>query len=378
MNKKRICLVTSGHPPFDERIFWKFGQSLNENGFSVSIICSTEQINKVINDISILGFDGYSYNKKKKIDSFYDLITDFNPDIIICSEMLPVFAALKFKGKSSNAKIILDVTEWFPENVAYKFHGLKRWIKYFQLLIPFLYVLQKVDHLIIGEVFKKKRYNLLAASKPKIVIGYYPILKYFNYKKPDLSKEEIILGYAGVITFERGINKLLQVSISIADKFPQKKFELLLFGRFTYQSEEVEFKQKLSSIHNVEVVFVDWTDYDKMSTVIEKMDICFDLRERNFIYSNSLPIKIFEYMACGKPFIYSDIKPIRDEIDYEKYGFLVNPDSESEIINAIESYLSNPKLVEEHSINARKLVEENKNWENESKKLIGMVNKILL
>ncbi|MBK7497600.1 MAG: glycosyltransferase [Ignavibacteriales bacterium] len=378
MNKKRICLVTSGHPPFDERIFWKFGQSLNENGFSVSIICSTEQINKVINGISIVGFDGYSYNKKKKIDSFYDLITDFNPDIIICSEMLPVFAALKFKGKSSNAKIILDVTEWFPENVAYKFNGVKRWIKYFQLLIPYFYVLQKVDHLIIGEVSKKKRYDLLARSKPKSVVGYYPVLKYFNYKKPDLSKEEIIFGYAGVITFERGINKLLQVSISIADKFPQKKFKLLLFGRFTYQSEEVEFKQKLSPIHNVEVVFVDWTDYDKMSTVIEKMDICFDLRERNFIYSNSLPIKIFEYMACGKPFIYSDIKPIRDEIDYEKYGFLVNPDNESEIINAIESYLSNPKLVEEHSINARKLVEENKNWENESKKLIEVINKLLV
>lgn len=378
MNKKRICLVTSGHPPFDERIFWKFGQSLNENGFSVSIICSTKQINKVINGISIVGFDGYSYNKKNKIDSFYDLITDFNPDIIICSEMLPVFAALKFKGKSSNAKIILDVTEWYPENVAFKFNGVKRWIKYFQLLIPYLYILQKVDHLIIGEVSKKKRYDLLAKSKPKSVVGYFPLLKYFNYKKPNLLKEEIVLGYAGVITFERGINKLLQVSISIADKFPQKKFKLLLFGRFTYESEEVEFKQKLSPINNVEVAFVDWTDYDKMSTVIEKMDICFDLRERNFIYSNSLPIKIFEYMACGKPFIYSDIKPIRDEIDYEKYGFLVNPDNESEIINAIESYLSNPKLVEEHSINARKLVEENKNWENESKKLIEVINKLLV
>ena len=378
MNKKRICLVTSGHPPFDERIFWKFGQSLDDNGYTVSIICSTEQINKTINGISIKGFDGYSFNKKKKIDSFYDLITDSNPDIIICSEMLPVFATLKFKGKSSNAKIILDVTEWVPENVAYKFNGVKRWIKYFQLIIPYFYVLTKVDHLIIGEVFKRKRYDFLAGSKPKSVIGYYPILKYFNYKKPDLTKEEIIFGYAGVITFERGINKLLRVSISIADKFPQKKFKLLLFGRFTYQSEEVEFKQKLSPIHNVEVVFVDWTDYDKMSIVIEKMDICFDLRERNFIYSNSLPIKIFEYMACGKPFIYSDIKPIRDEIDYEKYGFLVNPDNESEIINAIESYLNNPKLVEEHSINARKLVEENKNWENESKKLIEVINKLLV
>ncbi len=83
-------------------------------------------------------------------------------------------------------------------------------------------------------------------------------------------------------------------------------------------------------------------------------------------------------MACGKPFIYSDIKPIRDEIDYEKYGFLVNPDDESEIVNAIKAYLNNPKLAEQHSMNARKLIEENKNWESESNKLIELVNKLLL
>ena len=44
----------------------------------------------------------------------------------------------------------------------------------------------------------------------------------------------------------------------------------------------------------------------------------------------------------------------------------------------LKSYLNNPKLAEEHSINARKLIEENKNWESESKKLIEMVNKLLL
>jgi glycosyltransferase involved in cell wall biosynthesis len=371
-------LVTSGHPPFDERIFWKFGTSFIEAGFSVSIICSTQEINRVVDGISVTGFDGVSLPKKKKIEIFCNLINQFNPDLVICSETLPVFAALKFRKLNQPTKIILDITEWFPENVAFKYSGLKRWIKYSQLLLPYFYVLQKVDHLIIGEVSKKKRYDFLAISKPKTIIGYYPVLKYFNYNKPDLLKEEIILGYAGVITFERGIKNLLNVCKSITGKYFQKKFTLLMFGKFTYQKEEIDFKQIVSTTNNLAVEFVDWTDYDKMSSVIERMDICFDLRIRNFIYSNSLPIKLFEYMACGKPFIYSDIKPIRDEIDYEKYGFLVNPDNDSEIINAIESYLNNPKLAEVHSINARKLIEENKNWESESKKLIDLVNKLLV
>ena len=377
MNKKRICLITSGHSPFDERIFWKFSKSLNDSGYSVSIFCSTLEINRVVDEIIIRGFDGIFYHKKKKIEKFYSLINQFNPNLIICSEMLPVFAALKFKKQNPRTKIVIDISEWFPENVAFKFKGLKRWIKYSQLLLPYLYVLQKVDHLIIGELSKKKRYDFLASSKPKTIIGYYPVVEYFNYKKSDLIKEEIVLGYAGVITFERGIKNLLNVCKSIAEKYSKRKIKLLLFGKFTYQKEESEFKQIISTINNLDVELVDWTDYNKMSSVIERMDICFDLRIRNFIYSNSLPIKLFEYMACGKPFIYSDIKPIRDEIDYEKYGLVINPDNESEIINAIESYLNNPKLADEHSINARKLIEENKNWETESKKLIELVGKLL-
>ncbi|HMN25407.1 MAG TPA: hypothetical protein PKE38_12955 [Ignavibacteriaceae bacterium] len=292
MNNKRICLITSGHPPFDERIFWKFGRSLKDAGSSVLIFCSTQEINKTVDDISIKGFDGYSYPKKKKINEFYNQLNQFKPDLIICSEMLPVFAVLKFKKHNPAAKTILDVTEWFPENVAFKFKGIKRWIKYFQLLVPYLYVLQKVDHLIIGEASKKKRYDFLAASKPKTIISYYPILEFFHYKKPNLSKKEIVFGYAGVITYERGILNLLNASIAIANKYPQKKMTLVLFGKFTYKNEEVEFKSKTSLANNIEVEFADWTDYDKMSTVIERMDICFDLRERNFIYSNSLPIKL--------------------------------------------------------------------------------------
>lgn len=377
MNPKRICLVTSGHPPLDDRIFWKFSKSLSENGFSVSIICSTTNINLVKDNIQVTGFDGISYSSKNKIVEFYKLIDQFSPHLIICSEMIPVFAALKYRRKNKNAKIILDITELYPENVAFKFKGLKRWLKYVQLVFPYIYSLNRIDQLIIGERTKQNRYKFLSPLKQKTIIGYYPILKFFKYKKPDLSKDELVFGYAGVVTFERGIQKLLDSTIAIAKIFPQKKITLLIFGRFTNQNEETLFRQKATSQKIINVIFENWTDYDKMSSVIERMDICFDLRERNFIYNNSLPIKLFEYMACGKPFIFSDVKPIRGEIDFDKFGFLVNPDQESEIISAIQQYLNNPELAIKHSSNSRSLIEGDKNWKNESKKLIEIITKLL-
>jgi len=59
LNKKKICILTSGHPPFDERIFWKFGNSIKNAGYDVSIICSTQNIIKEVDGINIIGFDSY-------------------------------------------------------------------------------------------------------------------------------------------------------------------------------------------------------------------------------------------------------------------------------------------------------------------------------
>ena len=177
----------------DDRIFWKFSKSLSKAGYSVTILCSTENLNKAESDIQLIGFDGYELSKQEKIKRFFDYLGKIKPDLIICSEILPVISALKFKKINPSVKIILDITEWFPENVAFKLKGINKWIKYAQLFIPYIYLLQKVDHLIVGEKTKLARYNFLAPTKLKTIIGYYPVLKYFDYNQPDLTKKEIVI-----------------------------------------------------------------------------------------------------------------------------------------------------------------------------------------
>jgi glycosyltransferase involved in cell wall biosynthesis len=377
LEKKRICLVTSGHPSFDERIFWKFGTTLAENNYDVLIISSVENLCADKNGIKINSFDGSNLNKRDKLNKFYELIKCFNPEIIICSEMLTVYSTLKFRKIVKTTKIIYDITEWYPENVTFKFKGIKRWFNYLILFVGNIIAVNKVSHIIVGEISKKMRYDFFAPFKTKTIIGYYPVLKYFNYKLPDLKKEEITLGYAGVITFERGILSLLFIAIEIAKKYQFKKFILLLFGKFTYPEEEKYFREQVDRQVYIKVQFEHWTDYNKMSAVIEKMDLCFDLRERNFVYKNSLPIKLFEYMACGKPFLYTDIKPIRTELTHIDCGFLVNPNNLDVIIEIIGKYLSTPVLINEHSANARKMIEKERSWEIESVKLLDLIESLL-
>lgn len=371
---KKVAIVTTGHPPMDERIFWKFGLSLSDNNFEVEIICSTDKIQIHRDGIFISGFDGSKLEKRLKIMKLYDMLKVFSPDAIICSEPLAVFSAHKFKKKAGKKVfIILDVTEWYPENVAFKYSGFNRYFLYTSLFLLNVVASNFADNIIIGEISKKKRYDIIAPGKPKTIIGYYPVLKYFKYSTPKYNGKTLTLCYAGLLNFDRGLLTLLDIALLLAQRQPQLEIKVKIIGKFPNESDEKIFDEIIKKDSSIFVERSNWVDYDKISAELEDTDICFDLRKKSFIYNNSLPIKIFEYMACGKPFIFTKIKPLEKELNIMESGFLVDPENQSEIISKIENYLSDPDLFKKHSEVGRHIIESEKNWEKESKKLIRMI-----
>jgi glycosyltransferase involved in cell wall biosynthesis len=82
-------------------------------------------------------------------------------------------------------------------------------------------------------------------------------------------------------------------------------------------------------------------------------------------------------MACGKPFIYSDIKSIEEELNVNDFGVLVNPENLKEIVRAIENYYSDYELLIKHSQNCRNDIESGRKWETESIKLINIIRNLI-
>lgn len=374
--EKTIALVTTGHPPTDERIFSKMARTFVNNGYKVNIICSTLTIETIRDGISIRGFQGEKFGKRKKIRTLAAYLRDSEADIVICCEPLAVLAAAAYRTvmREKQVTVFSDITEWYPENVASKMKGLRKAAAFAVLFMFNIYASNLADALIIGEISKKRRYRLIAPFKPMEVIGYYPVLEYFQYNPPPFNGHILTLCYAGVITFERGILTLLETALKIAELRKDLVINLKIVGRFQYRKEEEIFLNKIQMNTCINIEMVPWGDYDKISEKLSDADICFDLRKRTFIYRNSLPIKIFEYMACGKPFIYSDIKPIRKEMDPFQFGYLVNPEIIDEITGAILDYVDNNELLLSHSRNARKMVEDKFNWERESKRLLNYIS----
>ena len=87
-------------------------------------------------------------------------------------------------------------------------------------------------------------------------------------------------------------------------------------------------------------------------------------------YMESLPVKMFEYMAYGLPVIASDFPLWRTIIKNKDCGLLVNPKSPSEIAKAVDFCIRNRERNLKMGKNARKAVLEEYNWLSEEKKLL--------
>jgi glycosyltransferase involved in cell wall biosynthesis len=374
----KIVILSSGHNPFDERIFWKFGRSLNLQGFQVIIITSTEHLQAAKEGIIIDSFAGKNMKKKEKVNYFFNLLLKYRPQIIICCEPITILAASRFRKTSSPSPVIIsDVTEWYPENYTIKLKGLTKIIQYFFLWLFNIYTIQFVDGIIAGENLKLRRYKIIAPYKKKAIIGYYPVLQFFNYYPPPFNGQYLTLCYAGLINFKRGILKMVEVCTLLKQNNPSLDICLKIIGQFENSGELSEFQRVSKSITNFKVQLVDWSEYPVYSVKLADADICLDLRVRNFVYRNSLPIKVFEYMAAGKPTIFSDIRPLHEIKQSGAFIHLVDPNDIPLIVKIIEEYLRNKDRLLIDSREARKLVEEKYNWESESLKLLHFLESFI-
>lgn len=375
--RKNICLITSGHSPFDERIFYKFGLSLLTAGYTVTVIASTKNIIGVYDNITVTGFEGSTFSKKEKLFKFEELLLQAEPQLVICSEPLTILAALRYRKKNRQLKIIYDITEWYPhQNMLNQYSGVKRTFFYLIYSLFNIYVSNRADHLIIGEKLKAKPYKYFAPFKKQTIIGYYPSKKFFQYNPPPYNGRTFTICYSGIISKERGFPRFIQLVKMIATDFSDNSFAIIIIGPF--ENEEYrDLMNSLSNFENVSLDYKEWVDYKLFADELKNVDLCIDLRDKNKVFNKSLPIKIFDYMACGKPVIYTRLDSLKRFPDINKFGLLIEPGDLSKAKEWIKFCLNNSDKLKVQSENARWLFEEFYNWEILETRLLIIVNDLL-
>lgn len=374
---KKVAILTTGHPPKDERIFHKIAHSLNKHGFSLFIVCSTQELNETIDEVEFVGFDQKKEGTRsfQKIKRLLQLLKFTDADFIHACEPMAVLIGFIYKIKMrthKKVKLFYDVTEWYPENIIKSTLWILRPFKLvfghaFNLIVSNL-----ADEIILGEIYKKKRYDNFAPHKKKYIVSYYPILKHYDPCTQKFNGNEIVFGYAGLISVSRGLEIISETLIQLKKRNSNLNVKFILAGRFENETEKIILTELETA--GIKIEFYDWADYTEFQKYLEPVHICFDLRPMNGIYEKSLPIKIFDYMALGKCIVASNYKPIKDTFEVANCGLLVNPKNIIEIVNTIEELVKNQKRISELGENGRKATEEIFNWEKCEEELLKIYN----
>jgi len=186
----------------------------------------------------------------------------------------------------------------------------------------------------------------------------------------------LTIGYSGQLYHGRGISLILR----IAAVLPRYKF-VIIGGN---DSDITFWKKKADSLQLENIVFEGFVPHGELRKKLMNIDIfLMPYQQRVAISGNRgntsefmSPLKMFEYMASGKPIIASDLPVLREILQHEENALLVECDDVDKWVAAITRLESDKHLCTEIARNARKAIEVKYNWKNRAEQVIDLIEQL--
>lgn len=215
-----------------------------------------------------------------------------------------------------------------------------------------------------------KRYNIPEEKVTVIENGvnteiFKPMNNILDLKKKYGLTEKKIVTFVGVLEPWQGLEYLVESAKTVIKNKPDALF--LIIGNGPLKNFLIK-KVRDGKIEE-NFVFTGSVPYEEVPIYINMSDICvatFILKRNNKIGIS--PLKIYEYMACGKAIVCSKIKNLHflDEI---KAGILVEPENPYQLSEAILKLLNDEKLRKEMGKRGYKEATSNYSWDNIAKRV---------
>lgn len=361
----RCTHLTTVHPRWDTRVFHKMCVSLAQNNYIVNLVVADGKGNSFENNVNIVDI-GKPRNRIYRI-----LISTFKlylEALKIRSNLYhlhdPELLFIGFLLKLSGKIVIFDSHEDVPKQILSKYYLNKTLRLIFfkissnveRLICPFF------NGIIAPTLFIENKFNKI--NKNTVSIKNYPLLK--EIRENNL-KQESYFTYIGSVSYQRGI---LQVCDAL--NLLNSKLRFCLCGNFT----NPEFRQQILNHKSKNLIdYRGLVDRNELNRLNAKALCGVVTLLPTDCYVESLPVKLFEYMASGIPVIASDFPLWRSIIEGSNCGILVNPYSSTEIAEALIWLSSNLSKAKKMGDNGRDAVLKFYNWESQEKILLDYYSK---
>ena len=327
--------------------------------------------NEIKDGVNILDIGSYT-SRLKRVLSFtkkmYKKAITLNADLYHFHdpELLLVGKKLAKGGK----KVIYDAHEDVPRQLLTKAYIPS----FFKSLLSRIFeryednISSKLSGVVTATPFIRDRF---LANNPRVVeIQNFPFIAEFNTESSETEhKKEDVVCYVGAISKVRGFPRIVD-ALDYAGNV-----KLLLGGKF--ESEELRDLTAGSSGWN-KVIELGFLNREEVRETLMKSVAGLVVLEPTINYLDSIPVKMFEYMAAGIAVIASDFDYWRTLIQDFDCAVFVDPKDPKSIGNAIQALVGDKDRAIAMGHRGKVAVLEKFNWANEEKKLVGFYKKILL
>ncbi len=155
------------------------------------------------------------------------------------------------------------------------------------------------------------------------------------------------VGFVGSFFLHQGIDTLINAAPIILSEIENTRFLLVGDGPMMDIWKNKVKKKGLQDAF----IFTGQVPYKKVPEYIGVMDICVAPHQKDS--NQASPVKIFDYMACGRPIVASDIEAAREITGESECALLVSPEQVIDLAKGIISLIEDGKRRKEMSIRGR-------------------------
>ena len=243
-------------------------------------------------------------------------------------------------AKMFNYAVVFDIVE---DNFAVDdYKSLKSKIRNYSslFLIKRIYAFAN-GAIAISSLIKEK---LELFSNNKFPVELIPISVDFNSVSSLNLKPNgnLKLFYGGSFGEKDSIDLLLEAFGTISQSY--KNLKLVLTGKGAERHLKKLHKLIEENIAKDKIIFKGFLPVKEYFNTINECDILCVTRSNSKFANTGFPFKLGEFLATGKAVIVSDVSDISLYITNKFNGMLVKPDSKEDLVNALETLITNEAL----------------------------------
>lgn len=187
-----------------------------------------------------------------------------------------------------------------------------------------------------------------------------------------LNGDEIIIGFIGGCYPHHGVQHLINSAPYILSELPEVKFVVAGDGAMLESWKALAQQNKVEK----KFIFPGNIPFELAPYYINSYDICVAPWDISLVGNVGLsPMKLFDFMACGKPIVSSPIFGVKEILEPNNAGITVNVKNPKQFARALVDLLKSPNKCDTIGKNALKTVRLNYTWEQTSRKIINLMKR---